>query len=174
MTTPQPPINPPAEPAYGPQTVGQPGYPQQPVGQPGYPQPPMGQPGFPQPPMGQPGFPPMAEPKRKSSAKRALIYVVGLVVLVAVGMGVTQFLNRSKPSTAKVGECLSGSKAEDLKQIKCDDPKATYKIVGKIDSITEAAFQTRQDPCAAYPTADTGYWEGEQGKVGYALCLEPL
>lgn len=105
----------------------------------------------------------------------AIRIVIGVVVL-AVASGIGWWTNRDKPVSAKVGDCLSGASAQELKIVKCDDSSATLKVVGKVSSVAEATFDSDKElsMCKDFPTAESGYWEGEKGKTGYVLCLEPV
>ncbi|MBT8227954.1 MAG: hypothetical protein HKP61_22765 [Dactylosporangium sp.] len=139
-----------------------------------------------QPPAGQPapgwqpspGQPPAGPPAPTSSgAGKILLKVFGglavLAVVVVVG-AVALWLSRDEPAKAAVGDCLTGQSADELKNVACDDSAATFKIVGKIDEMTQDEWQAKDDPCPDFPTAESSYWEGEAGKTGYVLCLEPV
>jgi hypothetical protein len=79
----------------------------------------------------------------------------------------------SKPGTIKVGDCMVGQTAETLKKIDCSDPKAEWKVVGRVEGKTEAE-STVETTCEAWPETDTLYWEGPRGGRGYVLCLALL
>ncbi|HEY0697919.1 MAG TPA: hypothetical protein VGD43_08930 [Micromonospora sp.] len=118
-------------------------------------------------------------PPAPSKGKGILGRIIGAVVVFAViSLGALAWKYISgDPDTAKVGDCLvAGDKEEDLTTTKCDDAKAQYKVVGKIDNKTEAEFNASSvsNPCEAFPTAESAFWKGEKGGTGYILCLEPV
>jgi hypothetical protein len=178
VTTPNPPQSGPQQPYGGPgQPQPQQPYPGQPQ-QPGQPQPGYFGSGGPQPP--GPGGPgpqqppqyPTAAPKKKSPVRRIVFGLVAaavIVVIVLVGKQVT-----GDPSTASVGECMSGSTADNLKVVGCTEAGAEYKVVGKVDGKTQSQANINGgEICKPYPTAETIFWQGEQGGKGYVLCLAP-
>jgi hypothetical protein len=116
-------------------------------------------------------------PQQPSKAKGIVKRIVGAVVAVAVlAVGGWIFRNLTgDPSTADVGDCMeAGSSAEDISTVKCDDPKAKYKVAGRIEGKTEAEFNASENPCTAYPTAESAFWSGKRNRSGYILCLEPV
>jgi hypothetical protein len=173
VTTPNPPQPGPQQPYSG--GPGQP-QPQQPY--PGQPQ----QPGQPQPGYfgsGGPGGPgpqppqyPAQAPKRKSPVRRivfSLIAVAVIAIIALVGRQIT-----GDPSTAAVGECMSGTNADNLKVVGCTEAGAQYKVVGKVEGKTQSEANVNGgEICKPYPTAETIFWQGEQGGKGYVLCLAP-
>lgn len=138
--------------------------------QPGYPsaQPPPPPPFPPQPAPGQPVVPggKVANPKRR----QRIVAIVTVVVVLAL-LGVVLWETRHNASTAKVGDCMKQTGENSLQVVKCDDPKASFKVVGKVEdkSETDAQFSAC-DPFAAQKP-DSVYWEGKSGKTGYVLCL---
>ncbi len=157
MTTPHPPQAGPPQ-----------GYPGQPVSQPAQPGYPV-QPNYP----GGPGQPPAEPPKKKRRGLRiALQLVIGAVVFVLVG-AVIKFAT-GDPDIANVGDCMSGTSADDLKVVKCTEAGAQYKIVGKVEDKTQSEFNSDSGSiCKAFPTAESAFWKGEEGGKGYVLCLGP-
>lgn len=154
MTTPNPPQPGPQQPYPGPPTQPQ-GYPAGP-----------GAPGA----GPQPGYPP-APPQQKK--KFPVRIVVGLVI-AAVVIVIVLVLRQSDPDSAKVGDCMAGSSAENLKVVKCTDAKAQYKVVGKVENKSQTDFSINSAGiCKAYPTAESAFWKGERGGKGYVLCLGP-
>jgi hypothetical protein len=78
------------------------------------------------------------------------------------------------PDTAEVGDCLIDDRhPEDVKIVKCDDPKAAFKIEGKVGGVAERTFDadTNGSVCKDYPTAESGLWSGRRGRDGTVLCL---
>jgi hypothetical protein len=123
-----------------------------------------------------PGQQPGPAPKPSSPIGGIVKRIIGAVVVFAViGLGglAWKYLTGA-PETAKVGDCMAGQTSDELKTVKCDDASAEHKVVGKVEDQTEAQFQQADNPCTAYPTAETFYWEGKKGGNGYVLCLEPV
>jgi hypothetical protein len=101
---------------------------------------------------------------------------LGLVVAVVV-FGLVGFVARfatGDPDIAKVGDCMSGTTAENLKVVKCTEAGAQYKIVGKIDDKSQSDFNSNSGSiCKPFPSAESAFWKGESGGKGYVLCLSP-
>ncbi|GGS15867.1 LppU/SCO3897 family protein [Actinokineospora fastidiosa] len=138
----------------------------------GFPQtPPQGQPYGQTPPPGQPygqqqfpAAPPegAAPPPRKSNSKliRAIVVIVGILVVGGVGV---YFFTKS-PASANVGDCIKVKKASstdaDVEKIGCDSPDAVFKVGKKLDSDT-----------ASCPDGDyTQYSQSGRGS-DFSLCL---
>lgn len=105
-----------------------------------------------------------------------LIGAVAVFVVVVIGLAVWKVVTKN-PSTANVGDCVSGSvaNANETKVVECTSAEATGKVVGKVDGKTEAEFNTQtEEICKPYPTAETAFWSGKSGRKGYVLCLEPV
>jgi hypothetical protein len=98
--------------------------------------------------------------------------LVVLAVISGIGYGWKVFKG-TDPDLAKVGDCMSGTNENNLKVIKCTDPKVTFKVVGKVDDKSESAFNTDRSICEAFPGADSAFWKGKKGGSGYVLCLAP-
>jgi hypothetical protein len=117
-------------------------------------------------------------PKAPSKSSGLVKRIIGILVVAAVvGLGGLAWKYMTgAPETAKVGDCLAGNSEKDLKTVKCDDAKAQHKVVGKLEDKTEAEFDAASDtnPCTAFPTAESAFWEGKKGGKGYILCLEPI
>lgn len=105
---------------------------------------------------------------------RILIYLAVAGVL-ALGGYVLKVVT-GDPDTAGVGDCLIDAAANDIKIVKCDDPRAVYKVEGKVGGITESDFQADEkgSVCKDYPATETGFWSGEKGGKGAVLCLSKL
>ncbi|MCO5996075.1 LppU/SCO3897 family protein [Actinoallomurus rhizosphaericola] len=173
---------------------GQPGA-QAPYGQPGG-QAPYGQPGgqapyppagpYPPSPYGAPSpYGPPGGPDAARRRKRALI-VLPLALVVLIGIIVAGRLS-SHSEDAAVGDCVhrvtSGatqSKDDSIKIVKCTDPAATYKVVGKVEHISKLSLNIRENLpsdggkgiCGQFPSATVRFWKGTS-KDGYVLCLAP-
>ncbi|GAB3139553.1 hypothetical protein GCM10027290_08930 [Micromonospora sonneratiae] len=115
-------------------------------------------------------------PKAPSVAGGIVKRIIGAVIVaVVIGVGGLAWKYfTGAPETASVGDCLAGGSAEEMKTVKCDDATAEYKIVGKVENKTESEFRQSEDICSAFPTTESGYWEGKKGGTGYVLCLEPV
>ena|SRR5690349_4539049 len=139
--------------------------------QPGYPtaqQPPTPPPFAPQPAPGQPIVPggKVANPKRR----QRIVGIVTIIVVLGI-LGGVLWATRHNASTAKVGDCMKQTGENSLKVVKCDDPKASFKVVGKVENKTQTDAQfSACDPFEAQKP-ESVYWEGESGKTGYVLCL---
>jgi hypothetical protein len=124
-------------------------------------------------------------PAKKGGAGKVIGIVVGVVVVVIVlcigGIFGIAALNKDNPSNAKVGDCLAGDDMDsttakpvsNVKIVACTASNAKYKVVGKVDDKTETDFNIDNHVCDAYPTAKSALWQGETGKKGSVLCLEP-
>lgn len=165
VTNPHPPQSGP-QPSY-------PGGPGQPGQQPGYAgqQTQPGQPAYP----GQQAYPPApGQPveRKKRSWVRIVVPIAVIAVIAIIGF-VGKFLT-GDPDTAKVGDCMSGSSAENLKVVKCTDAKAEFKVVGKVNDKSQSDFNTGSaEICKPFPAAESAFWKGESGGKGYVLCLGP-
>jgi hypothetical protein len=102
--------------------------------------------------------------KGGSKLKRALI---GIVVAVVV-FGVAIWLGMDEPARAKVGDCVSGTSAEELQIVECASPQAEWKVVGRVEDKAQTEMSSA---CQAFQNAERAYWQGEQGKNGLVLCL---
>jgi hypothetical protein len=151
---------------------GYPGF--QPPRQPVYPafpvtrQPPTAPPPFrSQPAPGQP----VAPVKTPNPQRRQRIVALVTVAVILALLGGVLWATRHNPSTAKVGDCMKQTGTDSLEVVKCDDPKAAYKVVGKVADKTQVEAQF--SACDAYQAqnAESAYWQGKSGKTGYVLCL---
>lgn len=125
-----------------------------------------------------PAAPPPAAPAKSSVAGAIVKRLIGVAVVfgvITIG-GIAWAYLSGAPETAKVGDCLSGQSAEELKTVDCGDPAAAHKVAGKIEDKTEVEFNVSdvETLCSAYPNTQNAYWEGEKGGKGYVLCLEPV
>jgi hypothetical protein len=169
MTNPEPgpPIPPPHVPQHpaGPPLQGQP-YGAQPYGGQPYSGQPYGQPA------GPPPLPPNPRPK-KSIGRRIVLGVIALG-LVIIGVLAWKAAQHS-PDAAKVGDCVSRVGTNDIKIVSCTDSTAAFKVVGKVNNQTEAAFQISTGSiCKPFPAAKSAFWKGKVGSTGYVLCLGPV
>lgn len=105
--------------------------------------------------------------------KRGVAMVAAFVVL-SIGGLLWAYLGGGAAERAKVGDCVAGDNKDDIRAVACDDAAALHRVVGKLVDKTEAELIASDNLCAAYPTARTAFWEGEQGGKGYVLCLEPV
>jgi hypothetical protein len=157
--------------------VPQQGPPQGAFGQtppPGGYRPPPGGGGYTQPPGGYLPTP----PKKKAPTVRIVIGAVAAVVVIVV-IVVALVQRQSAPSTAAVNDCMQRTGTDSIKKVDCTDPNWNYKVVGKVDNVTESDWQkTAAHPtdsgavCENYKSATASYWEGTEGGQGYVLCLQ--
>ncbi|GGO20350.1 LppU/SCO3897 family protein [Microbispora bryophytorum] len=105
--------------------------------------------------------------------KRIVAYAVGAAVLAGGGFVYKQVTGA--PEIAKAGDCMAGATADELKVVSCADPAAALTVEGRIDGKTQQEWDADNDGqiCSAYAKADQTFWEGEEGKAGYVLCLAP-
>jgi hypothetical protein len=108
----------------------------------------------------------VANPKRR----QRIVGLVTIAVVLAL-LGGVLLATRHNASTAKVGDCMKQTGTDSLQVVKCDDPKASFKVVGKVENKTQVQAQfSACDPFEAQKP-ESVYWEGESGKTGYVLCL---
>ncbi|MCW2914917.1 MAG: hypothetical protein JWN52_2985 [Actinomycetia bacterium] len=146
---------------------------------PQYPQPgpQYGAPGqAPQYPQAGPPYGAPAPTPSKGVGKRILLRIVvavaGLAIVSGVGYGWKVFKGES-PDLAKVGDCMAGTDANNLKVVKCTDAKANYKVIGKVNDTTEIGFQMNRSICKPFQGAESAFWKGKKLGTGYVLCLAP-
>jgi hypothetical protein len=96
-----------------------------------------------------------------------------VALVVVIGGPIAIIAAQSAPSAANVGDCMSGQTAQTLKKVDCTDASVAWTVVGRLSDKTEAEFDAEDDPCAAFPTSETAYWEGKKGEKGVLLCLAP-
>jgi hypothetical protein len=109
--------------------------------------------------------------KRQSTFGKIRLILLALVVVVGGPIAIIRA--QSAPSAANVGDCMSGQTADALKKVSCTDSSAQWTVVGRLSGQTEDQFNAANDPCAAFPTSETAYWEGNKGATGFVLCLAP-
>jgi len=105
-----------------------------------------------------------SQAKRGSKLRRALIGIVAVVV----ALGVAIWLGMDEPARAKVGDCVSGTSAEELQIVECTSAEAEWKVVGRVEDKAQTEMSTA---CQAFQSAEQAYWQGEPGKDGLVLCL---
>ncbi|MGH3728104.1 MAG: LppU/SCO3897 family protein [Micromonosporaceae bacterium] len=110
--------------------------------------------------------PPPPAPKQKSKVLRV---VIGLALAVVV-FGVALYFAQSEPGNAKVGDCVSGTSAEELEIVECSAPEAESKVVGRVENKSEAQASTS---CTKFKDARQAFWQGKPGEKGLVLCLAP-
>jgi hypothetical protein len=104
-----------------------------------------------------------------------VVSLVVLLVLTGVVVGGAWYLSRDQPANAKVGDCVARAGDDSLKVVGCSDPDADLTVVGRVDGKTRSEAGYLSTVCEAYESqgAEEMYWEGEQGKKGFVLCLAP-
>ncbi|NUR26989.1 MAG: hypothetical protein HOV83_14295 [Catenulispora sp.] len=132
----------------------------------------------------QPGVPPQQpESKGKAIAKgvgAALLWrlVIGAVVLVIAGgwFAYKYFSGNITAKTPTVGECVTAAKSDsdvdNVKIVDCGAANAADKVVGVLNGQSYSAFQAAENPCTAFPTAESAIFYGKE-KDGFVLCLVP-
>lgn len=109
----------------------------------------------------------------KVFGKRLVAYAVGAAVLAGGGFAYKHLTGA--PEIAKAGDCMAGATADDFKVVSCTDPAAALTVEGRIEGKSKQEWDADDEGkmCSAYPKADQSFWEGEDGKAGYVLCLAP-
>ncbi|MGH4034778.1 LppU/SCO3897 family protein [Actinomycetota bacterium Odt1-20B] len=135
-------------------------------GQPGMPQQPYQQ--FPQ---GGP-VPPPAPARPRRSFKTYLR--AGAVVLGLIALGVGWLASRDDAETAAVGDCMHRGSSDDshpdLEVVGCDDSKAQYKVLAKIEGTYTGLLADSK--CKA-EAKDFQYAYTQSGKgTDFVLCLK--
>ncbi|GLW12534.1 hypothetical protein Misp01_76620 [Microtetraspora sp. NBRC 13810] len=104
-------------------------------------------------------------------------HVVGYAIAAAVvlGAGFVYSQMTGAPEIAEAGDCMAGSTAEEFKVVDCTDPAATITVAGRVEAKTRQEWDADEEGaiCSAFPDVDQTFWEGEEGKEGYVLCLAP-
>jgi hypothetical protein len=115
----------------------------------------------------------MVEPvQRPPRGKRRQVVVLVVFLILAAGcFAGAWFFTRSSPTNANVGDCVKQTGTDSLSIVKCDDPDAAYKVVGRVDGKTQV--EATLDACEPYVSqgAQQVYWQGKQGETGLVLCL---
>lgn len=113
-------------------------------------------------------------PKAGNPKRRQKIVLSVFLVLVVGVFGAIWLATRHSPSTAKAGDCVRGTGDDSVETVACDDPSATYKVVGRVEDQTQT--QATLSSCDAFPGqgVEQVYWSGEPGGTGYVLCLAPV
>jgi hypothetical protein len=102
--------------------------------------------------------------------RRRIVALITLVVVAGL-VGVAVFFTRNNASTAKVGDCVQQKGENSVSVVKCDDPKADFKVVGRVENKTQSdALISACDPFQNQG-AEAAFWEGKQGETGFVLCL---
>ena len=66
---------------------------------------------------------------------------------------------------------MAQSGENSLTRVKCDDPKASFVVVGRVNDRDEIeASLSACDPFTDKGAAQA-YWEGKDGGKGFVLCL---
>lgn len=124
--------------------------------------------GPPQAGMPGPGPQPPAAPPKKSKRRQKIVLTIFLVVVAGI-LALVWVLSRDNGENAQVGNCVTQSGDNYVKIVDCGAADATMKVVARIENKTQTEAQI--SACAAYPDADSVFWEGKEGKTGVALCL---
>jgi hypothetical protein len=123
-----------------------------------------------QPAPGPIGVPPDAGRPRRNRKRQRIVLAVFLVLVLGIFVAIW-FATRHSATYAKVGDCVKQTGTDSVEIVKCDDPSATYKVVGRVDDKTEV--EASLDACDDYVSqgAVSAYWQGTSGGKGMVLCL---
>lgn len=115
------------------------------------------------------------EPKKSSGLLKKIIgfvVVAAIVLVVKFGLGDLWANITGEVQTASVGDCITAwVKADDAKVVDCNDPEAKNKVVGIVeDKYTSAQFDTVENPCTDFATAESAIWVGRTG-TGDVWCM---
>jgi hypothetical protein len=108
--------------------------------------------------------------KPKATRRQKITGIVTVVVILGI-LGAIFYATRNEPTNAKAGECVRQDGDNHVVVVKCDDPKAEFKVAGRVEG--KKQFDTR-DACKPWDDATSSYWSGKQGGEGYVLCLAPI
>lgn len=112
-----------------------------------------------------------------SAGRNTVLRVVVVLVVIAVvaGAGYVWRQMNGAPSTAVVGDCVQDQGSQNIKVVSCTDPKAGYRVVGKVDHVAEPFSDVQTTMiCKPFAATTTAFWEGDtSGAQGYMLCLGP-
>lgn len=114
-------------------------------------------------------------PTKKTSPARAALNVVVLVVVFGVIGGLLWFGTKDQGEQAEVGDCVAQSSSDEdsISRVGCTDPKAAFKVVGRLED-RKQPLTSLDTQCDAFPSATSNWWKGETGGTGVLLCLEKL
>jgi hypothetical protein len=111
-------------------------------------------------------------PIRKKTITWVIVAVVGLAIIgIVASVFLGGVLKGHDPDTAKVGDCMAGTNADSLKVTECTDAKVTYRVVGKVDNVTQVGFSMDGSVCKPFKDAENAFWKGAKLGSGYVLCL---
>jgi hypothetical protein len=108
------------------------------------------------------------------SRRRQVVTLVVLLLLTGGLIGGAWYFTRDQAENAKVGDCVAQTGSDSIEIVDCAGAKASFKVVGRVDGKTRAeAGYGLSDVCDASKDqgAEQMYWQGEQGKKGFVLCL---
>jgi len=98
-------------------------------------------------------------------------YIIGILVAIAGIIVVVAVTSRSDPAKATAGDCVDQTGPNEVKVVACDDPKAEFRVLARVENQTE----TEADGTSCSQYRDQGltswFWQGEKGGTGYVLCL---
>jgi len=107
---------------------------------------------------------------RRDRKRQRIVLAVFLVLVLGIFVAIW-FGTRHSATYAKVGDCVKLTGTDSVEIVKCGDPSASYKVVGRVNGKTEV--DASLDACDAYVSqgAVSAYWQGKPGGKGMVLCL---
>jgi hypothetical protein len=120
-----------------------------------------------------PGGAPGGAARPRNPKKRQKIVLAVFLLVVVAFFAVVYFATRHNADTAKVGDCVSQSGENSVKVVKCDDPAAAFKVVGRLQGKTQDEATTTACKPFEGAGAQQAYWQGVAGQTGLVLCLAP-
>lgn len=118
-----------------------------------------------------PGQPEPLGPPPRPRKRKIGRWVALLVIACGVG-GAVWYGTHTAPASANVGDCVAQTGSDSLAKVSCTDKGAQFRVDGRLENKT--MVDASLDACSAFPKATSAYWEGESGKPGLVLCLEPV
>lgn len=98
---------------------------------------------------------------------RPVLFVLLMGVVLAMAYGASYVVG--SPDVAKVGQCLNDAPAAVARTTDCDNDRATWKIIGRVESDDVPA----EEACAAYPETTMVFERKGRGE-DFVLCLTEI
>jgi hypothetical protein len=116
---------------------------------------------------------PSGAARPRNPKKRQKIVLAVFLLLVVVFFAVVYFATRHNADTAKVGDCVKQNGENSVTVVKCDDPSAAFRVVGRLQGKTQDEATTTACKPFEGAGAEQAYWQGVEGQTGLVLCLAP-